>query len=311
MNYKYLFGPVPSRRLGVSLGVDVIPFKTCTFNCIYCECGQTTDFTISRKPYIKAIKIIKELKNFLSNAPKLDYITFSGGGEPTLNSDIGEVISFLKDEYPEYRVALLTNASLFRSREVRDSVKRCDVIIPSFDAVSEKIYRKINDPYSGINIDDIISGIKKIKKESAAQIWLEIFIVPGINDIKEEIGLFKKVILEIAPYKIQLNTLDRPGTKDWVLPASHEKLLEIKDFLQPPDVEIIGNYGTTESIESYSNDVEQRIISMLKRRPCTVKDLSRVFSLHMSTLNKCLQELENSDKITRQKKGRGVFYKIK
>ena len=311
MKYEYLFGPVPSRRLGISLGVDLVPYKVCTFGCIYCECGPTTNFTHQRKPYIAGDKIIKELKIFLNNKPKLDYITFSGGGEPTLNSDIKKVLDFLKEEYPAYKVALLTNGSLLSNKNVRNDIKKCDVILPSLDAVSEETYKMINRPCCGIKVSDIIKGIKKIKQKSAAEIWLEVFIVPDINDNEKELKLLKDTIMDIEPDKVQLNTLDRPATESYINTASMKKMYEIKDFFKPVKVEIVKNIRHKEGFGEYSKDIDNKILSILKRRPCTAEDLSQSFDIRTDILIKYLHELKKSDRIISEKKRRGVFYRIK
>ncbi len=310
MKYKYLFGPVPSRRLGISLGVDLVPYKVCTFGCVYCECGRTTDFSEERKPYVKADNVIEELKNFLKDMPQLDYITFSGGGEPTLNSEIEKIISFIKKEYPSYKTALLTNGSLLSKKEVRDSVKKCDLIIPSIDAVSQEVFEKINRPGSAIKIKDIIKGIKKLKTESSAIVWVEVFIVPGINDNDKELKLLRDTIISINPAKIQLNTLDRPGTEKGIHPASGDSLAKIKEFFGTVKIEIVKNTGLKDGLRDYLDNFNEKVFSLLKRRPCTITDLSQAFDIRQNKLIEYLHELEKSGRIISQKEDRGVFYKI-
>jgi len=152
MKFKHLFGPVPSRRLGISLGIDLVPYKTCTANCVYCECGKTTNLTIERKEYIPTDEILNELDVYLKQAPDLDYITFSGSGEPTLHSKIGEIINFLKKNYPQYKVAVLTNGTLLFHKELRDELKNADIIKPSLDAGSDEIFKKIKRPHENLNL---------------------------------------------------------------------------------------------------------------------------------------------------------------
>lgn len=231
MKLKYIFGPVISRRLGRSLGIDLIPFKTCSLDCIYCECGRTNSLTRERKEYVPTDEVINELNNYLSTLPELDYLTFSGSGEPTLHSGIGKIINFLKDNYPQYKVALLTNGTLFTDKNVIAEVKRADLIVPSLDGVSEEVFSKINRPVNNITSQEIISGLENLRKEYRGEIWLEIFIVPGINDKEKELRLFKEAIARIRPDKVQLNTLDRPGTEAWVRPVPEEKLRSITGFL--------------------------------------------------------------------------------
>ncbi|MFO8145279.1 MAG: radical SAM protein, partial [Candidatus Syntrophosphaera sp.] len=153
---KYLFGPVPSRRLGVSLGVDLVPHKVCSLNCVYCEVGRTTNLTIQRKEYVPLDEVLKELEEYLSQDPDLDFITFSGQGEPSLNSGLGRVIDFIKDKYPRYKVAVLTNGTLFWDEKVRAEVMLADVLLPDLDAVSELAFLKVNRPAPELKIDRII-----------------------------------------------------------------------------------------------------------------------------------------------------------
>ena len=157
--YNYLFGPVPSRRLGISLGVDLVPHKTCSLNCIYCECGRTTNLTIERKAYVPTETVLAELKTFLEPKPKLDYITFSGAGEPTLHSGIGEIVKFLKTNFPNYKIALLTNGTLFYQPELIKEVKSIDLILPSLDAASDLVFRKLNRPFPKLHIETMIEEL--------------------------------------------------------------------------------------------------------------------------------------------------------
>jgi len=308
---KYLFGPVPSRRLGISLGVDLVPYKVCSLNCIYCEVGRTTNLTIERQEYIPITEVLKELKDYLDQKPELDFVTFSGQGEPTLNSGLGRVIDFIKDNYPEYKVAVITNGTLFWDKEVRDEVSRADVLLPSLDAVSELSFLKINRPNKNLNINKIIEGLILLRKEFKGKIYLEIFFVPQINDTREELILLKEITNKIQPDLIQLNTLDRPGTEDFVKAVTQEELQRIKDFLEPLPVEIIAKAKTRKQIKSFNKNIEEQILDTIKRRPCTDKDLSEILDLHLNELNKYLSELIDSGKITSNKQDRGLFFKIK
>ncbi|MCK4981982.1 MAG: radical SAM protein, partial [Victivallaceae bacterium] len=146
MKKKYLFGPVASRRLGISLGVDLVPFKTCSINCVYCESGVTTNLTLKRREYISADEVIKQLDELLSNNPEIDYLTFSGAGEPTLNSGIGRVVNFVKTNYPQYKICLLSNGTLFSDPELLTEIADIDLCIPSLDASCEEEFKIINRP---------------------------------------------------------------------------------------------------------------------------------------------------------------------
>lgn len=222
MSHKYCYGPIQSRRLGRSLGVDVIPYKTCSLDCIYCECGATNALTLERKEYLPTSDIIASLEAILKEHPALDYITFAGSGEPTLHSGLGEIINFLKEKYPQYRVAILTNATLLNDPSVIQDVQKADLIVPSLDAVSLEAFEKINRPAANITPETIISGIKNLKNNFAGEVWLEIFIIPEINDHEEELALFKDTINKLEIKKVQINTLDRPGAVNWVKPVPKE-----------------------------------------------------------------------------------------
>ncbi|HHI88093.1 MAG TPA: radical SAM protein [Candidatus Cloacimonetes bacterium] len=308
MKYRHLFGPVPSRRLGLSLGIDPIPYKTCTFDCIYCECGATTDLTKERSEYISTDEIIHELDTFLESKPDLDYVTFSGSGEPTLNKGIGKIITHIKDGYPEYKIAVLTNSSLFSNKAVRKELLRADLVMPSLDAASEDLFQKINRPAPGITIENIINGLIEFRKEYSGTIWLEIFIVPGINDTKEEINKLHNVLKKINADEIQLNSLDRPGTADWVDPVSREYLDSIRSRLGNLPVTVIGGYEKREKVRQFNAEIEAQILATISRRPCTAEDLTEILDLHISEVNKYLDTLIGHKKITTVRKPRGLFY---
>ncbi len=308
MKYKHLFGPVPSRRLGVSLGIDLVPYKTCTVNCIFCECGKTTNLTIDRKEYVPTDEILKELNAYLKQSPDLDYITFSGAGEPTLHSRIGEIINFLKKNYPKYKVAVLTKGTLLFHKELRCEIKNADLIIPSLDAGSDEIFKKINRPHESLDLNKIIDGLIEFRKEFHGEIWLEVFIVPGLNDTNDELRKIKNAIEKIKPDRVQLNTLDRPGTENWVMPAKKEDIEKIASFL---NAETIANFKPRKKIESFSKDIEDNVISTLRRRPCTARDLSEILGVHLNEINKYIQVLIEAGKINSKESERGTFFRIK
>jgi len=304
---EYLYGPVPSRRLGLSLGIDLIPYKICSFDCIYCECGSTTNLSNKREEFKPVDKIIEELDQYLKDKPELDYITFSGSGEPTLYLHIGKIVDFLNENYPEYDTALLTNSSLLSQKEVRDEIKNLDLIVPSLDSVIEDNYQKINRPHPDIKLKDIIDGLIKLRKEFQGKIYLEIFIIPGINDTKREYQKFNEIIKKIKPDRVQLNTLDRPGTEDWVEPASEEELKRAVDIIGKK-AEIIGKYAPTKKQSGISHAVKKRIIETITVRPCTVRDLAEILNLHVNEVNKYLREIDKEYNIKTKEQKRGRFY---
>lgn len=308
--YKYLFGPVPSRRLGMSLGIDLVPKKVCTLNCVYCEVGKTTKLTTDRMEYIKYDKIIDELQQFMSSKPNIDYITFSGSGEPTLNSRIGEVLAYIKMHYPTTKTAILTCGALLSLPELRSELLEADVILPSLDAGSQSMFEKINHPNPNLNIDTYIKGLIDFRKEYKGQIWLEVFLLKGYNDSLEELDLLKKAILEIKPNIVQLNTLDRPGTVEGLVSMTKDELQQIKDYWFLPNVEIIASVDQRTDVGAYNTDIEGTILSTIARRPCTLDDLHQVLGIHVNEINKYLGTLEVNNKIKSTTLDRGVFYEL-
>ena len=306
--YKYLFGPVPSRRLGMSLGVDLVPHKVCSLNCIYCECGSTNNLTTERAEYVSFDEVIQELKQFFSEKPALDYITFSGSGEPTLNSRIGDILKFIKQTYAGIPVAVLTNGTLLKNKQVREEIMDADLVLPSLDVASDLSFRKINRPFHSLNMEDYINGLIEFRKEYGGKIWLEVLIIPGYNNSKQDLVLVKEAIKKIKPDRIQLNTLDRPGVIRGIKAASKEELEQIADFWGFNNIEIIAAAPSRKEVNSFRNDIESAILETIFRRPCTVDDLVKILGLHINEINKYLDVLEAEKKIKSVEQERGVFY---
>ena len=239
--HQILFGPFHSRRLGISLGINLVPGKLCSLDCVYCEAGRTDKLTLRRKEYIPAGKIKEALANYFENEPDPDYFTFSGKGEPTLNTNIGEIIHFIKAHKPSVPVAVLTNGTTLFFKDVRESLYEADVVLPSLDAVSQKIFEKINGPVKWLKTDKIIQGISDFSREFKGKIWLEIFILPGYNDTEEELKAFNEAVKKIRTHKVHLNTLDRPGTRADLRAASKEEMRRAAGFFDFDHVEIIAS----------------------------------------------------------------------
>ncbi len=306
--YKYLFGPVPSRRLGISLGIDLVPKKVCSLNCVYCEVGETTKLSLERKEYILYKNVIQELDDFMSNNPKIDFITFSGAGEPTLNSKIGELIKYIKLHYPDVKLAVLTNGTLLFDKSVRDELLLADVILPSLDAASQEVFNLIDRPVSSLSIKTYIQGLIDLRKEFKGQIWLEVLFLKDYNDSLDELMLLKDAIKRICPDSIQLNTLDRPGTVSDIQALTKSELQSIINLWGFENAQIIAAPIQRENIKSYNQNIEDMILNTIKRRPSTLDDLKSVLGIHINEINKYLSVLEESGKIKKEIQNRGVFY---
>ncbi|MFX1516372.1 MAG: radical SAM protein [Promethearchaeota archaeon] len=212
---KYIYGPVPSRRLGQSLGISPIPEKTCNYNCIYCQLGKTTNFTNHRTHFFNPKEILSEISEALKQERKIDYITFVGEGEPTLSKDLGVLIDKIK-ALSSVPIAVITNGSLFSSKTVRQELRNADVIIPTFDAGNSRLFRYINRPHKEISFENLVVGLKKLRQEFNNEIWIEVMLLKGINDSNETLEEIKGFLDKFRPNKVQINIPSRPPSEQWV-----------------------------------------------------------------------------------------------
>lgn len=307
MRVKHVFGPVASRRLGISLGVDIIPYKTCTLDCIYCECGRTTDLTIQRKHYIDPQIVLDEIKETIAAEKHIEYITFSGSGEPTLNKDIGKIILGIK-AMTSIPIAVLTNGTLLYLKEVRDEIINADVVLPSLDAVTPGIFSRINRPHPELDIDSIIQGLVDSRKEFKGEIWLEVFIAKGINDSDRELVNLYRTAKKIQPHRVQLNSLDRPPAVEGIQPADMETLERIQQQWKDLTVEIIKRIRKREEIASFSFNLENNILNTIKRRPLTIDDLETLTGKNRLEIFKYIDVLEKEKKVSPKIVGDKIFY---
>ena len=306
---KHIFGPVPSRRLGISLGIDIIPFKTCTLDCIYCECGKTTDHTSERRSFFPPGELLNEFKEFIDQNTHLDYITFSGSGEPTLNSDIGYLIKEMK-KITSFPIAVLTNGTLLHRSDVQEDLMDADLVLPSLDAVSEDVFKKINRPAEGINSEVLTEGLKNFSRIYKGEMWLEVFISGGINDSEEELRKIKEVIEKINPTRVQLNSLDRPPAYPGTEPAGHGILEQIVREWKNLPIEIIKRVKAREEIPSFSKNLENSILNTIVRRPLTINDLMTLTGKNRLELLKYIDVLEKEKKVKPEIVGDRIFYAI-
>lgn len=297
MAYKYVFGPVPSRRLGISLGIDLLPFKTCSFNCIYCECGRTTQYLNERKEFFPVEDIFSEISDYLSNNEYPDFLTFSGSGEPTLYSKLGDLISMCKSNFPEVKIAIITNSSLLYREDVRKECSLADVVLPSLDSARLESFIKLDRPLDKDKLNLIILGLIEFRKIYDKEIWLEIFFAQGINDTEEDLESLYQAIIKIKPDLVQLNTLDRPPAESFTKPVTKKFLEDIAKRWNDLPVEIISRYKNRNEIENYSKEFEQQLLNALKRRPLTRSDLIAAFNKPMVEIAKYLDILEYEKKI--------------
>ncbi|WP_042696446.1 radical SAM protein [Methanocorpusculum bavaricum] len=310
MTENHIFGPVMSRRLGRSLGIDLLPFKTCSYDCVYCECGATNSLTTKRAEFFPTEEVISQLDTVLRERPTLDYITFAGSGEPTLSLSIGRIIRHLKTAYPEYKVAVLTNGSLLGNKEVAADLSQADLVIPTLTSTSQETFEKIHRPYPGLLTKTIISDILEFRKEFHGEIWLEIFLIPDLNTSLEELTSLRDVIDKIQPARIQLNTLDRPAAEDWVTAPDPDELENIRKYfaeLKIP-VDVAGVCCEQPDVCRAGESTHEQILKTLRIRPSTVEDLASMTGLHHHEVAKYLSGLLEEGTVHIQRGKRGVFY---
>lgn len=264
----HVFGPVPSRRLGRSLGVDLLPFKTCSYDCIYCELGKTTNKTCVPGEWVSVDQVLKEIREKLDTRP--DYITIAGSGEPTLFSKLGELIGGIK-AMTSTPVAVLTNGSLLWHENVRARLLKADVVMPSFVAATETVFKTIHRPESGLDFKTILKGLELFRKDYPGQYWLEVFLLDGINTDDRELHFMKEQIEKINPDKILINTLDRPPAYEEARLPDNDTLLRALSLFGPKAQVISKKYIPPElSAEKIS---ESGILEILRRRPSSLEDL--------------------------------------
>lgn len=304
--FRHLYGPVPSRRLGSSLGIDLVPHKICTYDCIYCQIGKTTEKTLLRKEYIPSKEVLEEVKAFLGEgSSSIDHFSLSGSGEPTLHSQIRSIIGEIRG-ISSIPVAVITNGSLLYDEKVSEDLLQADIVLPSLDGVSSEIFMKINRPHPGLSVEKVIQGMAEFRKIYKGQIWLEILFCRGVNDSEIELRRMKEAVDRIQPDLIHLNTVIRPPSEEWAIPLSRKEMEEIRNFL-----------GERASIISEfdrhlppvpGKDLKERILKILRRRPLSLADLSIKMGIFPDELERSIALLVKGGDIQIRIFGDVIYY---
>ncbi|MFA5336910.1 MAG: radical SAM protein [Candidatus Omnitrophota bacterium] len=303
---SYFYGPVPSRRLGFSLGVNLTPKKLCTFNCVYCQLGETTKKTIKRFFYVDPVELKKELTKIVNRNPKIDYISISGSGEPTLHKGLDKIIDTIRETTNnKYRVCVITNSSLLYKKEVRKELEKADLIIPSLDAATEESFSRIDKPHKQITLKKIVDGLINLRKEFKGKIWLEIMILGGINDSLKEAGIFKKLVAKIKPDKVQLNLPIRPSGASIALP-DYERVKKIKKIIGKK-CEIVSSFYK-DAQNNFSKSVQSDIMKYLNIRPATMRDLEKSVGIEKGTLARQIKRMLDLGLIIKKIYNRKVYF---
>ena len=304
---KYIFGPVPSRRLGRSLGIDLVPYKTCPFDCIYCQLGRTTTKTMERKEYFSLDEIIGEVDRKLKENCAFDYITLSGSGEPTLHSRIGELIEAIKKRTAK-PLAVITNGSLLWDGDVRSALMPADVVAPSLDAGTQEYFEVVNRPCPGLRLDRVVDGLEAFSREFKGEMWLEIFLLGGMFDPRSRAREIAELTRRIRPTLIQLNTVARPPCESFAAPLNREVMMELLPYFSGP-VEVIADFSAKWENETHPADREE-IINLLSRRPCKSKDVAASLGIHHLKALKILEELVRKKVVVVTEENNEIFYAV-
>jgi wyosine [tRNA(Phe)-imidazoG37] synthetase (radical SAM superfamily) len=306
--FHHLYGPVPSRRLGRSLGIDLVPHKICTCNCIYCQIGKTTKKTLLRKEYVPVKEVFEEVELFVKEEfTPIDHFSLSGSGEPTLHSEIRSIIEEIK-ALSSIPVAVITNGSLLYEREVREDLLGADVVLPSLDAVSSEVFMRINRPHPEISAEKIIEGMVEFRKVYNKKVWLEILFCKGVNDSPEELQRMKEAIERIDPDLIHLNTVIRPPSEDWVKPLSQKEMEEIKTFFGER-ASIISEFDR-HLLPATESNLAEETLRILRRRPLSLTDLSKGMGISEKELEKYIEPLVKERKVRARLFGNSIYYEI-
>ena len=302
---RQVFGPVPSRRLGFSLGVDPIPRKYCNFDCIYCQVGRTACTETERKSFFDPEDIVREVLEHLHDATQVDVITFSGSGEPTLNQDLGWMLREVK-KGTDTALAVITNSSLLSREDVCDDLLAADIVLPSLDAVQEKTFRRINRPHPSISIESVVAGLRTFRKIYKGKIWLEIMFAKGINDTADELQHIREVIGSIPFEKIQLNTITRPAPEHQAKALDASELATISETLGGSCEVICGFDKRSEGLGI--DDWVAGLLATLARRAMTLDDVARATGVPPEEARKRLRRLEAQKVLRTVHQGNSLFY---
>ncbi len=303
IKYNHLFGPVPSRRFGRSLGVDLTPYKTCDLNCVFCQLGRTVNQTVTRDEYVPTDAVLAELDTWLKTDGEADYITLSGAGEPTLHSRFGEVFEFIhaRSSIP---TVLLTNGTLLYLPEVRKAARFADIVKVSLSAWDQASYKRVNRPHPKLSFKHLVEGQKTFRTQFERQLWMEVFLIDGFNSMPADVRKIAALAKAIAPDRIHLNTAVRPPAEDFVTSLSLDKLSSLTHLFQPT-AEVIADLKVPSKPMQANED---SILSMLQRRPCTSEQVAEVFGLHLNEAAKYLGRLMHNHQIRAEYRNTIVYY---
>ena len=302
---RYVFGPVPSRRLGRSLGVDLVPFKTCSYDCIYCQLGVTTNKTVERREWVPLDDVVAELREKLESRP--DYITLAGSGEPTLYSRLGELIERIRG-MSDTPIAVLTNGSLLWREDVRRDLMGASLVVPSLDAGTAASWQAVNRPHAYVSFEQMVEGLIAFRKEFRGDYHLEVFLTEGFTANEEEVRAIAGIVARIEPDRVQVNTVTRPPAEGYAGRVERARLEELAALLHP-EAEVIADYRGVHKEAEFTASREA-VLQMLERRPCSVDDIAGGLGIHRNEAIKYAEELLEEKAVEPYDVGGIVYYRV-
>ena len=302
---RHVFGPVPSRRLGRSLGVDLVPFKTCTYDCVYCQLGRTTDKTVARRCYVPVAAVLDEIERTFETGVDADFITLSGSGEPTLHSGCGEIIRGIK-RLTRTPVAVLTNGSLLSDPGVREELMAADLLVPSLDAGDEKVFERVNRPHSTIRFETLVAGLISARQAFRGRYWLEVFLLKGSTATDTQIARIAGHVRRIDPDRVHLNTVARPPAEDSATAVTETEMRRLAEAFGDR-AEIVADFVDVHRDSRFTAGREE-VTALLRRRPCTVADVAASLRMHRNEALKYLDALITEGAVQHETVGRKRFF---
>jgi wyosine [tRNA(Phe)-imidazoG37] synthetase (radical SAM superfamily) len=283
--------------------VDLVPFKTCSYDCIYCQLGRTTNKTVERREWVPLNDVLEELKGKLASKP--DYITLSGSGEPTLYSRLDELIAGIRS-MTDTPVAVLTNGSLLWQEEVRRQLMDAHLVIPSLDAGHASMFQAVNRPHESISFDRMLEGLIDFREECHGEYWLEVFLLAGHTVVDSEVSRIAECVRRINPDRVQLNTATRPTAEDYAVMVDRARMAGIAGRFEPP-AEVIADYRGVHAQNDFKAGRES-VREMIRRRPCSLDDIADGLNMHRNEAIKHVEELDADGLLDKRSSGGKLFY---
>lgn len=288
-----IFGPIPSRRLGRSLGISPIPKKTCNYSCVYCQLGRTDKMTNTRKEYFPLEVIIQEFKDYLKEIDDFDVVSIVGEGEPTLYSGLGELIDQIKT-IVDKPVAVITNSALLYEKDVQEALMKADIVLPSLDAYNEEVYKKVDRPFGKLDFNRELNGLIEFSKLYKGELWLEVMLVKNMNSSRKDIDEFKKIIDKINHDRVYINTPVRPPAESFVQVADSDEINYAVEKLNGISIDKL----TSGSFFSEIPDNYEAILNIIRRHPMTQFEVQSLLASRKETdMDNIFARLHNDESV--------------